>query len=91
MSFQLLGKKNNINQEPLIEGPIDFTKISLPFSKLQEKNTTSYIYSGSETIPFTERDPTYQSIFKNEFADGDLFEIHQHLIRINYLLTKLSE
>lgn len=91
MSFQLLGKKNSHNQVLLKEGPIDFTKISLSFSELPEKNQTSYIYSGSEKISFAERDPTYQSIFRNEFADGRLFEIHQHLIRINYLLTKLSE
>ncbi|MFX1391058.1 MAG: hypothetical protein ACFE9Z_13420 [Promethearchaeota archaeon] len=70
---------------------LNIADIVIPFSKVGENKKSLDIYNGSEKIPFNERVPAYKDIFKNEFADNDLFEIHQHLIKINYLLTRLSD
>jgi hypothetical protein len=70
---------------------ININDILIPFYKFGENKKSKDIYDGSEKIPFNERDPKYISILKGEFAYKDLFEIHQYLIRINYLLTKLSD
>lgn len=67
------------------------SKIIIPFSEFGKNKKCLDIYDGSEKISFNERDPEYKIIFKNEFADNDLIEFHKHLIKINYLLTKLSD
>ncbi|MFX0145403.1 MAG: hypothetical protein ACFE9C_15170 [Candidatus Hodarchaeota archaeon] len=93
MSFKSLSKKYSIGikQEISRTKPINFTDIIIPFSEFGESKDSPDLYDGSEKIPFNERDPQYKAILKYEFAEGDLFEIHQHLIKINYLLTKLSD
>lgn len=93
MSFKSIGKKYKIviNQEILRIEPINFADIIVPFSEFGESKRSPDLYAGTEKIPFSERDLLYQAILKNEFADGDLFEIHQHLIKINYLISKLSD
>jgi hypothetical protein len=65
--------------------------IIIPFSEFGENKKCLDIYDGSEKISFNNRDPDYKRILKYEFADKDLFEFHKHLIKINYLLTKLSD
>ncbi|MFW9828026.1 MAG: hypothetical protein ACFFEY_10560 [Candidatus Thorarchaeota archaeon] len=67
------------------------SSIIIPFSEFGENKKCLDIYDGSEKISFNKRDPEYKTIFKNEFAGNDLFEFHKHLIKINYLLTKLSD
>ncbi|MFX0021196.1 MAG: hypothetical protein ACFE9S_02650 [Candidatus Hermodarchaeota archaeon] len=79
MSFKTIGKE------------IKIAKIKIPFSEFGETKRTPDLYEGTEKIPFSDRDPQYKKILKDEFAQGDLFEIYQHLIKINYILTKMSE
>jgi hypothetical protein len=79
MSLKTIGKELKIG------------KIVIPFSEFGETKSTPDLYEGTEKIPFSDRDPQYKKILKNEFAQGDLFDIYQHLIKINYILTKMSE
>ncbi len=79
MSFKTVGKEINV------------AKIIIPFSEFGETKRTPDLYEGTEKIPFSDRDPQYKKILKDEFAQGDLFEIYHHLIKINYILSKLSE
>jgi len=93
MSFKSIGKKYSIilNKDTSGIEPINFADIIIPFSEFGELKSSSDIYEGSEKIPFRKRNSLYQTILKNEFADSDLCEIHQNLIKINYLITKLSD
>ncbi len=79
MSLKTIGKEINL------------AKIVIPFSEFGETKSTPDLYEGTEKTPFSDRDPQYKRILKDEFAQGELFEIYQHLIKINYILTKLSE
>jgi hypothetical protein len=79
MSLKTIGKE------------IKICKIVLPFSEFGETKTTPDLYDGTEKIPFSDRDPQYKKILKDEFAQGDLYDIYEHLIKINYILTKMSE
>ncbi len=54
-------------REEIAEEHYSISKIVIPFSLLF-KNYKSYdIYSGTEKIPFNERDPEYKMILKQEF------------------------
>ncbi|MFX1379918.1 MAG: hypothetical protein ACFFA4_12585 [Promethearchaeota archaeon] len=79
MSLKSIGKKYNL------------AEIVIPFSEFGESKKDQDLYEGTEKMPFSERDPQYKEILKDEFALGDLFEMYQHLIKINYILTKLSD
>jgi hypothetical protein len=79
MSLNTIGKEINI------------AEIIIPFSEFGETKNTPDLYEGTEKIPFSDRDPEYKKILKDEFTQGDLFEIFIHLIKIDYILTKLSE
>lgn len=79
MSFKTIGKEINI------------AKIVIPFSEFGETKRKADLYEGTEKIPFSDRDSQYKRILMDEFTQGDLFEMYQHLIKINYILTKLSE
>jgi hypothetical protein len=79
MSFKTISKE------------ISIVKIVIPFSEFGKTKITPDLYEGTEKIPFSDRDPQYKRILMEEFAQGDLFEIYQHLIKINHILTKLSE
>jgi hypothetical protein len=39
----------------------------MPFSDSSKFEVEQYIYTGEEKIPFNERNPDYQKIFKDEF------------------------
>ena len=67
---------------------INIAEIIIPFSEFGETKHTPDLYEGTEKIPFSDRDPEYKNILKDEFTQGDLFEIFIHLIKIDYILTK---
>ncbi len=52
------------------ENTLDLRKVMIPFSKISSKQREEYIYLGHEKIPFNTRHPTYQMIFRNEFAEA---------------------
>ena len=63
------GKLNNPNfHEDISEVHFDISEIVIPFSRLSGKFNISDIYSGSEKIPFKERNPEYKMILKQEFS-----------------------
>jgi hypothetical protein len=45
------------------------SQIVQPFSSLFIIKEEDYIYSGEETIPFSQRHPTFKSLMKLEFQD----------------------
>lgn len=49
--------------------PINLKEITISYSKFFDHVNPSYIYSGSEKIPFCERHPEYQNILLNEFVE----------------------
>ena len=50
--------------------PINFQRALVSFSQFAGASTTKFIYTGEEKIPFNERHPEYQLIFRYEFADA---------------------
>ncbi|MFX1302062.1 MAG: hypothetical protein ACFFBV_09150 [Promethearchaeota archaeon] len=50
-------------------GHYDLSTIIIPFSKIFKGKKQSDIYSGTERIPFKERDPEYKMILRQEFAN----------------------
>jgi hypothetical protein len=93
MSLKSIGKKYSSSNKQAISKtePIIFPEIIIPFSEFGKSKNNPDLYDSSEKIPFNRKDPIFQAIFKNEFAEGDLYEVHHHLIKINYLITKLSD
>lgn len=47
----------------------DISGAVMPFSETKKFEETQFIYNGDEEIPFNERDPEYQRIFKEEFLE----------------------
>ena len=47
----------------------DISGAVMPFSDTNKFKESQYIYNGDEEIPFNERHPEYQQIFKEEFLD----------------------
>ena len=47
----------------------DFSRAIIPFSKIFKSYKPSDIYSGREKIPFSERDPEYKMILRQEFSN----------------------
>ena len=48
----------------------DISGAVMPFSDVNKfEFAEKYIYNGDEEIPFNERDPEYQRIFKEEFLN----------------------
>ena len=63
------------NREPLIVEVLEYenleitlSKMIVPFSKFERVSNAPDLYSGSEKIPFENRDPLYKSAMKQEFA-----------------------
>ena len=50
------------------EDYINFDEIVVSFSKIESHKSIGYIYNGSEKIPFRQRHPIFQNIFRNEFS-----------------------
>ncbi|MFW9873339.1 MAG: hypothetical protein ACFFG0_09570 [Candidatus Thorarchaeota archaeon] len=71
MSSKSLDKKyDGITIKEIKENtPINFSVIIIPFHQFGKMRNSSYIYDGSGKIPFRERDPVYQAIFRNEFIE----------------------
>ena len=66
MMFQEIIESSNKN---ISEREIDISQLVIPFSKVFKSYKTKYIYSGSEKIPFKERDPEYRMILRQEFSN----------------------
>jgi hypothetical protein len=66
MSSKTSDKK--FQEIPVIEldVPLSLKDIMIPFSHFSKPE--KYIYFGNEKIPFNQRHPIYQAIFKTEFA-----------------------
>ncbi len=64
--YKFIGKNY---QEELSKEHFDVSEIVIPFSRLFRKYESTDIYSGSEKIPFKERDPEYKMILRQEFAN----------------------
>lgn len=47
----------------------DLRRVIIPFHLFFLKNE-SFIYDGSEKMPFSKRDPLYKTIFLREFSDS---------------------
>ncbi|MFX0082870.1 MAG: hypothetical protein ACFE94_14055 [Candidatus Hodarchaeota archaeon] len=47
----------------------DISGAVMPFSDTNKFEESKYIYEGDEEIPFNERHPEYQRIFKEEFLE----------------------
>ena len=71
------GKSGKIYQQEIKERTNDYiseryfniSRIIIPFSKMFKSYKPTDIYSGSEKIPFKERDPEFKIILIQEFAD----------------------
>jgi hypothetical protein len=50
------------------EDGFDLNRIIIPFSLFFPKNE-HFIYDGSEKIPFSKRDPSFKTIFLQEFTE----------------------
>jgi hypothetical protein len=60
--------QKNINQFEENLFP-DISGAVMPFSDANKFEESQYIYNGDEEIPFNERHPEYQRIFKEEFLN----------------------
>jgi len=56
-----------------LEGEVNLSRIITPFSKIFSSYKPIDIYSGTERIPFKERDPEYKMILRQEFANYSKF------------------
>ncbi|MFX0007782.1 MAG: hypothetical protein ACFFA7_09490 [Promethearchaeota archaeon] len=54
-------------RKKIAEEHYKISDIIIPFSKLFKIYKSSDIYSGTEKIPFKERDPEYRMILRREF------------------------
>jgi len=70
------GKSDKFSQESIVrpykivlEKSTDLSQIVIPFTKMFKSNKSIDIYSGSEKIPFKERNPEYKMILRQEFAN----------------------
>ena len=52
-----------------LEGELDISLIIIPFSKICKSYRPSDIYSGTEKIPFKERDSEFKMILRQEFSE----------------------
>ncbi|MFX1314176.1 MAG: hypothetical protein ACFFHD_16435 [Promethearchaeota archaeon] len=62
---------------------IDISQIVIPFPKMFKSYKPIDIYTGSEKIPFKERDPDYKMILRQEFTNTlkDEFKVYQSVIK----------
>jgi hypothetical protein len=65
--FQDIIEKSSENR---LERDTDISQIIIPFSKMIGSYKLSDIYSGTEKMPFKERDPEYKTILRQEFANS---------------------
>lgn len=47
----------------------DISDLVIPFSKIFKKTNPLDIYSGTERVPFKEREPEFKMILRQEFSD----------------------
>jgi hypothetical protein len=74
MSFKVKEKKELKISPVKINNILDFyetlSQIVEPYSKFFAMNKKKDIYSGNETIPFSQRHPIFKSLMKLEFQDA---------------------
>ncbi|MHA1913840.1 MAG: hypothetical protein ACW986_06305 [Promethearchaeota archaeon] len=70
------GKSNNLHYwfrenkyEISSEREDDISRVIIPFSKIFKSFKPADIYSGTEKIPFKERDPEFKMILRQEFSE----------------------
>ena len=51
------------------EDEIEMSKLIIPFSKIFKPYESADIYSGTEKIPFKEKEKEYRMILRQEFAN----------------------
>jgi len=47
---------------------LNLSKVVIPFSKMCKSSKPADIYSGTEKIPYNERDPEFKLILRQEFS-----------------------
>ena len=52
-----------------LEREVNFSRIIIPFSNIFKSYKPIDIYSGTERIPFKEKDPEYKLILRQEFSN----------------------
>ncbi len=69
-AFDKKDYKNELIQTKEVKSkrPLDFKKAVISFSKVSPNQRIEYIYLGHEKMSFRMRHPTYQILFRNEFA-----------------------
>ena len=69
-SFSIIYKSylERNNNEFILKKPLDLKRLVIHLSEFCKSKSPSYIYSGTEKIPFGEKHPDYQSILKKEFS-----------------------
>lgn len=65
MYYKIFKNPNEI----LHENRLELSKIVIPFSKIFKTDNLVFIYSGSEKIPFIERENDYKMIMTQEFSN----------------------
>lgn len=74
MSFKVKEKKELKLSPVKISNTLSFyetlSQIVQPYLKFFAMNKKEDIYSGDETIPFSQRHPTFKSLMKLEFQDA---------------------
>ena len=69
MSIGRINKIYDQNRaEEIADLQLNISEIVIPFSKLIGNHIPLDVYSGSEKIPFKERDPEYKMILRQEFS-----------------------
>lgn len=66
---EIFQKILNNEYEIDFERKVDISQFVIPFSIIFKNYKTPDVYSGTEKIPFNERDPEYKMILRQEFAD----------------------
>jgi hypothetical protein len=66
------GKMGKIIHEDLehLEGEVNISRIIIPFSKVFNSKKPIDIYSGTEKIPFGDRESEFKMILRQEFSES---------------------
>jgi len=65
---EILETSHENSKEVISENDIDYSELVIPFSQIYKTYKPIDVYSGKEKIPFSQRDPEYRMILRQEFA-----------------------